>query len=63
MECQVNNLFIWFKIIKTAIAARLEYIQRNFFFGSEDKLNSFSGIVKEPIFFTRCLKMGEIYEH
>ncbi len=48
---------------KTAIAARLEYLDGDFFFGSEDKLNPFSGSIKEPIFFSRGLKLHELNEH
>jgi len=46
-----------------SIVARLEYIEGYFFFGSEDKLNPFQGAVKEPIFFSRCLKIDELKEH
>ena len=57
------SLLFEFLFSKTAIAARLEYLEGDFFFGSEDKLNPFSGSIKEPIFFSRSLKLNELEEH
>jgi len=46
-----------------SIAQRIEYIEGMFFFGSENNLNAFHGIIKEPIFFSRVLTKDELGEH
>jgi hypothetical protein len=43
--------------------SKLEWLEGNFYFGSEDKLNPFCGLIQEPIFFYRTLSENEIYEH
>jgi len=46
-----------------SITARMEYLQGEFFFGSENTLNAFSGAIKEPLFFSRVLRTEELREH